>query len=421
MEKKLKILLSCYACNPYYGSEPGTGWQFVLNIAKSHIVHVIVEEDENKDDINKYCREHPKETQDITFHYIRRKHKSLLYKIWPPSYYWGYRAWQKKALDLAQHLDKKENFDLVHQITLIGYREPGYLYKLEKPLVWGPIGGFCQTDFRLLKGMGLHSMLYFGMRNVINFFQKRFSRNVRIYAKKAHTILVSDPRAIEEIKKLWNRNSIEMREVGTMDNLSFAREPNSRKTGELLRICWAGTLIPLKALDLLLEALSLCKSSVRLEILGKGKKLNSWKRLSSSLNAKHQIIFHGQLPHDQVTHIMNECHVFCITSIKEGGTPTVVMEALQNGLPVVSLDHCGHASVINDTCGFCIAINTRDKIIKDLASIIDYLAENEEVRQSLSKGSIQRSKEYTWSYKMKVLNMIYANTISMCIKKGTPS
>ena len=406
----MKVLLSCYACNPYYGSEPGTGWQFVLNISKHHTVHVIVEEDENKNDILRYCSQHPEETSNITFHFIKRKHQPFVYKIWPPSYYWSYRSWQKKAYKLARQLDQVENFDLIHQITLIGYREPGYLYKLEKPLIWGPIGGFCQTDYRLLSGMGIHSFLYFSMRNILNLFQKRFSEAARNYAKKAHTILVSDPRAIPEIKNLWHRDSIEMREVGTHDNSNSIIKPTIRAPHEPLRICWAGTMIPLKALDILLEAIAICEAPVHLEVLGKGKKLEAWKRQAVHLKIDHLVTFHGQLRHSEVEQIMNKCHVFCITSIKEGGTPTVVMEALQNGLPVITIDHCGHASVITETCGFHIPLNHRKQISKDFARKIDELAENEELRQTLSIGAIQRSKDFSWSKKMEVLNTIYTDT-----------
>ena len=34
MKKKLKILLSAYACEPNKGSEPEIGWQWVINLSK---------------------------------------------------------------------------------------------------------------------------------------------------------------------------------------------------------------------------------------------------------------------------------------------------------------------------------------------------------------------------------------------------
>ena len=51
MNKKLKILISCYACSPKRGSEPGMGWSFVNGLSKQHEVHVIVEKEKWKKDI----------------------------------------------------------------------------------------------------------------------------------------------------------------------------------------------------------------------------------------------------------------------------------------------------------------------------------------------------------------------------------
>ena len=42
MSKKLKVLLSAYACEPNKGSEPGVGWNWLIEIAKlNHKVTVI--------------------------------------------------------------------------------------------------------------------------------------------------------------------------------------------------------------------------------------------------------------------------------------------------------------------------------------------------------------------------------------------
>ena len=35
------------------------------------------------------------------------------------------------CLILGLKLDKKENFDIVHQLNMVGYREPGYLWKID--------------------------------------------------------------------------------------------------------------------------------------------------------------------------------------------------------------------------------------------------------------------------------------------------
>ena len=127
MPKKLKILVSAYACAPNKGSEPGMGWNFVIGLAKFHELHVIVEKRKWEQPINDFLEHNPGLNDSVTFYFIDKKRNKPLRKIWPPSYYWFYKKWQKKAYKLACQLDQKENFDLIHQLNMVGYREPGYL------------------------------------------------------------------------------------------------------------------------------------------------------------------------------------------------------------------------------------------------------------------------------------------------------
>ena len=83
------------------------GWNFASNIARFHDVHVLVEEGEFKEKLTTFAEQHPEAVRNITFHFIRRYHHDTLRKIWPPSYYWFYRAWHKRAYEYALELDKK--------------------------------------------------------------------------------------------------------------------------------------------------------------------------------------------------------------------------------------------------------------------------------------------------------------------------
>ena len=54
-------------------------------------------------------------------------------------------------------------------------------------------------------------------------------------------------------------------------------------------------------------------------------------------------------------------HVLCITSISDL-TSTVTLEGLSYGLPIISLNHCGFAHVIDDSCGIKIPVKTPQKL-----------------------------------------------------------
>ena len=405
--KRLKVLIGCYACDPGYGSEPGMGWNFVSNIAKHHDVHAIVEKGEFEETLTRYAAEHPEAVQNISFHFVPRTHHDTLRKIWPPSYYWFYRAWHRKAYKLAVELDKKENFDIVHQVTISGFREPGFLWKLGKPFIWGPLGGFTDTPWCLLRCLGAVGALHFGIRNILNGIQKRWGFSGRAAARHSAAILTSTTKAVEEIRRFWGRNAVLMNEVGLeTGHQQFYSPPH--EAGTPLRICWAGEHIPRKALDLLLHALPLCKEKMELHVLSKGPRMEAWKQLTHKLGLDDVVTFHGFVPREEAFRIMSSSHVFCITSVRED-TSTVVFEAFRYGLPIIAMDHCGFSTVIDETSGIKIPICSHSQVIADYARHLDYLATHEDERSRLSAGAQERCKLFTWDAKMEVINKIYAD------------
>ena len=45
----------------------------------------------------------------ISFNFVKRKRNSILEKIWPPSYYWSYAEWQRRAY---KFIKDNKNFDI---------------------------------------------------------------------------------------------------------------------------------------------------------------------------------------------------------------------------------------------------------------------------------------------------------------------
>ena len=52
-----------------------------------------------------------------------------------------YDRWQRNAAARAVELDRQVDFDVVHHVTLAAYWTRAGVAVLEKPLVWGPVGG----------------------------------------------------------------------------------------------------------------------------------------------------------------------------------------------------------------------------------------------------------------------------------------
>ena len=404
MTKRLKVLLCCYSCDPGRGSEPGMGWNFAKSISAHHDAHVIVET-KYKQPLDEYASKHPEEFENMTFYFVPRKRWKLLRKILPVSYYWTYREWMKKAYDLAVDLDKKNDFDLTHMITLSGYREPSLFWKLPKPFIWGPIGGLSDSPWCLLPVLGIRGAFSLYLRNIANGLQKRYGVACRKAAAHTHTILTKTKQDVEDIRNFWNKDSQILTEVG-FETRHQTYEPQAHEPGTPLEVCWAGVHEPRKNLELLLHALTLCKEPMRVHVMSKGWPTPIYKKLAAKLGVADKVIFHGFLPREESFKVMSSSHVFVITSVRDD-TPTVLFEAFRYGLPVIAIDHAGFGAILDDTCGCKIPIHSFKQVVADYAKHLDYLATHEEERRKKSQGALDICKKFTWEKKMEFLNQVY--------------
>lgn len=405
MPKKLKILVSAYACAPNKGSEPGMGWNFVTGLAKFHELHVIVEKRKWEKPINDFIENNPGLNNSVTFYFIDKKRNKPLRKIWPPSYYWFYKKWQKEAYKLAEQIDLKENFDLIHQLNMVGYREPGYLWKIKKPFVWGPIGGLENSPWRFLPSLGFKGFIFYTGRNILNLLQRRFLSRPKKAAKREMAALISaTPNTSKLTKSIWGKDSHVICEVGFQNIQKI--EFNKRKKGEPLKIVWSGLHIPRKNLPLLLKSLANVNFKFELHILGDGELNNSWKELAKQLKVDRSCIWYGWVDKAVANEVYNNAHVFCITSISDL-TSTVILEALTFGLPIICLDHCGFSHVVNENCGIKINVSSSKKAAIDFSKALEKINEDENLRQNLSNGALIRAKDFSWESKIDKLNSIY--------------
>ena len=402
----MKVLVNAYACSPYQGSEPGMGWNFVKCLSKNHELHIITES-KYESVISEYLANHPDEFKYCRFYFVKRARHNLLRKIWPPSYYWFYKAWQKKVLKLALELDEKEDFDLVHQLNMIGYREPGYLWRMNKPFVWGPIGGFNITPWKLLYTMGAYGLIFYACRNLLNLWQMKTSRRVRNAIEKASGIMCATQEDSDTVKRLFHKDNVILPEVGltkmTVSEKSFSQ------ADVVLKLCWSGLHIPRKSLNFLLESM-VGLDNVELHVLGDGSKRKEWMKLSNDLHLTN-VVWHGNLSRENALLIMQGCDVFVQTSLSDA-TSTVLLEALSLGLPVVALDHLGFANVITDNCGIKIRVDNKRQIVCDLAKAIDRLNKDRCLLKRLSEGAIKRAEENSWESKSEILCKIYENAVA---------
>ena len=158
-ECMLKILINAYACSPGMGSEPGMAWNWVSNLAKFCELFIITE-GEFREKIEAVMTDLP-EAKNMHFYYnpVSEEIRKMCWNQGDWRFYKYYREWQWKTYLMAKEICLHEKIDVLHQLNMIGFREPGYLWNLSKesgvPFVWGPIGGLKQFPTAYLQGAGL--------------------------------------------------------------------------------------------------------------------------------------------------------------------------------------------------------------------------------------------------------------------------
>jgi glycosyltransferase involved in cell wall biosynthesis len=411
----MKVLACAYACNPYRGSEEGVGWGWVNTIARSHDVWVLTAE-YHRDDIERATKNSKNAGGNLHFLYVSPK--SWHYRptaawiriensIIKPIMNLAYRFWLRDAFVLGAQLHREIGFDIVHQITYVGFRFPGHLWKLHTPFVWGPIGGLENTPWRLLRTMGARGAVYYGARNIINSLHRRFLRvPPKAFAAAGLGVIAATSSIQNEIARWYGVSSQVICEVGISEH--SAGKSLARGHSEPLKLSWSGQHLPGKALHLLLEALSGLPSSIdwRLDVYGDGPSRMGWQRLAKALGIDSQCNWIGQVPREEAVFGLQKSHLFVVTSLKDL-TSTVILEALAHGVPVLCPNHCGFPDVIDDTCGIRLPIGTALEFKQALAKAIIKLAGDETMRRRLSVGALTRAPQFSWDAKAFAIEAVY--------------
>jgi glycosyltransferase involved in cell wall biosynthesis len=138
-----------------------------------------------------------------------------------------------------------------------------------------------------------------------------------------------------------------------------ALELLGRVAPERAHLVSVGRLVPKKGFDVLLRAVAQCKSrrpDLRVTIVGDGEQRGSLERLRSELGLDDAVAFSGALPHERTMETLARANVVGLAcrSDEDGNTdalPTVLLEALALGLPIVSTRIAGVPEIVGDGGG----------------------------------------------------------------------
>ncbi|AMR33974.1 hypothetical protein A0256_22260 [Mucilaginibacter sp. PAMC 26640] len=325
-------------------------------------------------------------------------------------FYFAYYLWQKQALLAAQKLLETIDIDVVHQLGPIGFREPGFLWQLDKPLVWGPIGGMMRVDSRLMAGKPFFTKLAFAAKNAINYLQLKYSARIKKAFENADVLIAATKHGQAVIKEKMGRASIHLPETWLLPDARFAEE-KFVNINKQVRLVWCGTHNERKNLQLCLRALAkVLPNNWVLTIIGSGPLTESLKTLSVNLNISQNIVWCGQTDRTTALRIMQAAHLHIITSIAEDN-PNVLYEAMSFGVPTLAINHFGMADAIGDCSGVKIGVAENSVMISKMAAAITHLVTNTDLLKVMAHNTLLKAGKFKWDRRLEQLDNIYKQAI----------
>ncbi|PBQ34501.1 hypothetical protein CNR22_22875 [Sphingobacteriaceae bacterium] len=411
MIKMRTILASAYAVNPYKGSEDGMGWNFVYQIARFSKVIAVTREN-NRPAIEKYMAEHPDELySNMRFIYFDLPYWMRFWKKGSRGAMLYYTLWQKglPGFVKAQNLQ----FDIVHNLNFHNDWTPSYLWKLDKPFVWGPVGHHPLIPKQYLASYKKSYWVKDRLTWLVKKLFWKFSPALNTTIHKADHILCMNKSVPEHLNLKGKKYSV-IPSVATQDvgfSIDFAPDKFTLIT--------AGRLVPLKGFDLSILAFSKFIASVdeenkekcKLIIVGSGPELPFYENLVIENKIEKQVQFIEWIERDNLLELFKSSSAFLFPSHEGAGM--VVAEALSVGLPVICLDNCGPGEFIDHECGFAIKEDGYAQTVTHLAKAIAGLFNN---KQNLLRMSICARQHFEthfdWNVRGQQLYNVYKNLVA---------
>lgn len=408
----LKILINAYACSPDMGSEPGMAWNWVSNLAKYCELFIITEgEFRSKIEAVVPTMEQGK---NMHFYYnpVSEEIRKMCWNQGDWRFYKHYREWQWKTYLKAKDICEKEHIDCLHQLNMIGFREPGYLWKLSKerniPFVWGPVDAKDKFPVAYLQGASMKAQLFVRLKNFLTVYQLKHSTRVRNAAKQAAVIFSASSNSKTSFAKYFNIDSPLLNETGCYVQELPLIDKSEKNDFDVL---WVGKMDFRKQLGLALQSVaSAHNEKIKLHVVGGGSS-EPYVKMAEGLGIAKQCIWHGAVSHDEVQQMMQHSDVFFFSSVAEG-TPHVVLEAIANNLPVVCFNTCGQGDVVNEKVGRKISLSNPLHSVREFAKILNELEHNRPLLQAMSENCKQRQMELTWDEKAKTMVKWYEKILA---------
>lgn len=390
----MKVLLSLYACLPDAGSEDGSGWNALMQYARSGFEVWGITRTKNREGIEAKLQEMG--LSNVRFHYVELSSRIVNFcDSNEMGMYLHYFWWQQKVGREAKKLDARENFDFSHHVTYGSLQQGTGLWRLRKKMIYGPVGGgqFTPNVFRkyFYKDWFKHEILRRWISEMLTWHP-----NVRRALRQASLVYVVNNETHALAQRLGSANVQYFHDLVLPAEFCPDTYP-ARPVHKTLQLLWVGRMFSRKGLPLVLEALGRVSPEVdfHLTIVGDGPLADQVPQWTEANNLAGKVTCTGRLPWMQVREMYRTSDVFMFCSLRESGGMQYV-EAMAWGLPVITLDMHGGRVIVPDGAGVKVAVENRtlETIINDLACAVEKMYRERDNLHIMGQAAHQFARQH---------------------------
>jgi glycosyltransferase involved in cell wall biosynthesis len=405
MHRRLKVLISAYACEPNKGSEPGVGWEYAKNLANWADIWVVTREN-NRSIIIKELSKQPVENLHVVF--IDLPQWASFWKAGERGMHLYYCLWQLLLLKKVRELHKIHYFDIFHHITFGNVWLPTFVPFIDIPFIWGPVGGGEIVPKAFMKHFSISAKLQEHLRmSIINALW--FNPFFRYCCRKARAIVVKTEHTAKLIPEGYQGKITQMTDVGISRDSDHTDAHNVDSSS--VRIICVGSLVYWRGFDIAIRAFAKVRATLNdasLTIIGDGPEISRLRRIANLEGVSNRVIFMGRISKDLLNYEMKVSTIFLNPCLKEGGV-TVLLEAMQCGMPVICMDTGG---VNNLVPGIKIPLLSPEQTISMLAASLLELGKDSAFREHIGRSCKTSVEGFTWKEKARLLHEIYIREAS---------
>lgn len=160
-----------------------------------------------------------------------------------------------------------------------------------------------------------------------------------------------------------------------VDPALFHPPAQPRSQSSITRLLFVGSLIPIKGVPTLLQALAQVnrqRQDWRLDLIGDGPQRPDYERMAVSLGLADQVCFCGRKTKAEVAESMRQADLFILPSLWENA-PCVIGEAQASGLPVLGAHTGGMAEMITAETGRLAPVGDAHALAAALVEMLENL------------------------------------------------